>query len=114
MAKVCDCSGPVPCVLAIFCLLCSDNIPSYWNYTADYKNMPNSPIFSSDPVVGFGSHGRTAVNVSGLAGYKVDNGAFANMKVCSSLELETPGLRISSSICLYPIISLATFQHGRP
>lgn len=65
MEKVCGYHGPVP----------------YWNYTADYKNLLESPIFSSDPNIGFGSHGRTAVNVSGLVGYKVDNGAFANMKL---------------------------------
>ncbi|CCA76818.1 related to monooxygenase [Serendipita indica DSM 11827] len=64
MEKVCDYSGPVP----------------YWNYTADYQNFLESPIFSSDPDIGFGSHGNTAVNVSGLIGFKVDNGAFANMK----------------------------------
>ncbi|KAG9038512.1 hypothetical protein FS842_003265 [Serendipita sp. 407] len=64
MTNECGYSGPTP----------------YWNYTMDYKDPFASPIFSTDET-GFGSHGQERVNVSGLAGFKVDNGAFANFKV---------------------------------
>ncbi|KAG8748989.1 hypothetical protein FRC14_001776 [Serendipita sp. 396] len=64
MASECGYTGPTP----------------YWNYSMDYKNPFASPIFSTDET-GFGSHGRQKLNVSGLVGFKVDNGPFANLKV---------------------------------
>lgn len=53
----------------------------YWDYTLDYKNPTASPIFSTDPEVGFGTHGNIPLREIGQGGYKVDNGAFANLKV---------------------------------
>lgn len=47
----------------------------------DWKNPFGSPIFSSDPQTGFGSHGTTVTNDLGVTAFKVDNGAFANMRV---------------------------------
>lgn len=47
----------------------------------DWQNPFGSPIFSSDPEIGFGSHGNVVVSELGQSSYKVDNGAFANMKV---------------------------------
>lgn len=55
----------------------------YWNYSTDYKDPLGSPIFSSDPEIGFGSHGKVIVNEVTSA-FKVDNGAFANFRVRSS------------------------------
>ncbi|KIM28124.1 hypothetical protein M408DRAFT_24137 [Serendipita vermifera MAFF 305830] len=53
----------------------------YWDYTKDYKNPTGSPIFSTDPEIGFGTHGSVVLNELGRGGFKVDNGAFANFKV---------------------------------
>ncbi|KAG8801085.1 hypothetical protein FRC17_006726, partial [Serendipita sp. 399] len=82
MSKECGYTGPTPsafffCWPAAFTEL---DISRYWNYTIDYKNPFASPIFATDET-GFGSHGRQKLNTSGLVGFKVDNGAFANFKV---------------------------------
>lgn len=56
----------------------------YWDYTLDYKNPSGSPIFSKDPEIGFGTHGSIPLTEIGFGGYKVDNGAFANLTVSIS------------------------------
>ncbi|KIM28072.1 hypothetical protein M408DRAFT_24089 [Serendipita vermifera MAFF 305830] len=61
----CGYSGPAP----------------FWNVSMDYKNPFGSPIYSTDPEIGFGTHGTIVRNEIGLGGYQVDNGAFANLKV---------------------------------
>ncbi|KIM26664.1 hypothetical protein M408DRAFT_330442 [Serendipita vermifera MAFF 305830] len=65
MSNLCGYHGPTP----------------YWNYSLDYKKPLESPIFSSDHEVGFGSHGSKVINEIGSPGFKVDNGAFANFRV---------------------------------
>ena len=54
----------------------------YWNYTMDYQNPFGSPIFSTDSEIGFGTHGTVPYEgIHGATGYKLDNGAFANIQV---------------------------------
>lgn len=53
----------------------------FWNYTMDYKNPTGYPLFSTDPEIGFGTHGTIVRNEIGAGGYQVDNGAFANFTV---------------------------------
>lgn len=62
----------------------SDRNSRYWDYTMDYKNPSGSPIFSTDPEIGFGTHGTIPRLEIGLGGYQVDNGAFANLTVSIS------------------------------
>jgi len=48
----------------------------------DYQNPFGSPIFSTDSEIGFGTHGTEPYEaLPGATGYKVDNGAFANLMV---------------------------------
>lgn len=66
LQEVCGYSGPFP----------------YWNYTMDWQDPFASPIFSTDSEVGFGTHGTVPYQaMTGATGFKVDNGAFANLKV---------------------------------
>ncbi|CAG7849836.1 SubName: Full=Uncharacterized protein {ECO:0000313/EMBL:CCA75426.1} [Serendipita indica DSM 11827] len=65
LREQCGYSGPTP----------------YWNYTMDYKDLFASPFFT-EPETGFGTHGTVPYEaMTGATGYKVDNGAFANLFV---------------------------------
>lgn len=66
MRDMCGYTGPFP----------------YWNFTTDYQNPFGASLFSGDPDVGFGSHGSTPYEaIEGAWGYKVEDGAFAGLKV---------------------------------
>ena len=62
-------------------------LPRYWDFTKDYKHPSASPIFSTDPEIGFGTHGTIVRNEIGLGGYQVDNGAFANLTVSITRDI---------------------------
>lgn len=50
-----------------------------WDWTLDSADMTRSPVWSSDPQVGFGGNGRDFNNIDdGLDGGIVTDGAFAN------------------------------------
>ena len=57
----------------------------YWDYTLDSEkeNPYDSPVFSTDPEIGFGNGGSVAINELGgrAGGYIVENGAFAGYRV---------------------------------
>ncbi|PLW29370.1 hypothetical protein PCANC_23976 [Puccinia coronata f. sp. avenae] len=56
----------------------SGNLPR-WDWSLDAADMTQSPVWSNDPNVGFGSNGRDFDNVDdGLDGGVVTDGAFAN------------------------------------
>ncbi|WAQ93319.1 hypothetical protein PtA15_18A379 [Puccinia triticina] len=56
----------------------SGNLPR-WDWTLDSADMSQSPVWSSDPDVGFGGNGRDFSDVDdGLDGSVVTDGAFAN------------------------------------
>lgn len=56
----------------------SGNLPR-WDWSLDAADMTQSPVWSNDPNVGFGSNGRDFDNVDdGIDGGVVTDGAFAN------------------------------------
>ncbi|KAH9819102.1 hypothetical protein DFH28DRAFT_1219089 [Melampsora americana] len=53
-----------------------------WNWSLDAANMTASPVWSSDPEVGFGGNGMDFSNdQDGLGGGTVEDGAFANLQL---------------------------------
>ena len=64
----------------------SKRLTRYWDYTLDSEkeNPYDSPVFSTDPEIGFGDGGSVAINELGgrAGGYIVENGAFAGYRVC--------------------------------
>ncbi|EHS63799.1 uncharacterized protein PGTG_21816 [Puccinia graminis f. sp. tritici CRL 75-36-700-3] len=56
----------------------------YWNWTLDHKNITHSPVWSSDPVVGFGSNGSffgPGSDPDDLDAGVVTDGAFARFPI---------------------------------
>ncbi|MBW0483416.1 hypothetical protein O181_023131 [Austropuccinia psidii MF-1] len=59
----------------------TDSLPR-WDWTLDSANMTQSPVWSSDPEVGFGGNGVDFNNDDvGLGGGTVEDGAFANFEL---------------------------------
>ncbi|PLW28769.1 hypothetical protein PCASD_20801 [Puccinia coronata f. sp. avenae] len=56
----------------------------YWNWTLDYQNITQSPIWSSDPIIGFGSNGSffgPGSDPDDLDAGVVTDGAFARFPI---------------------------------
>ncbi|KAG0150759.1 hypothetical protein CROQUDRAFT_57792 [Cronartium quercuum f. sp. fusiforme G11] len=54
----------------------------YWQWELDAENFPHSPIWSSDPVVGFGTNGANfSYDPDNLGGGIVTDGAFAYFQI---------------------------------
>lgn len=79
----------------------------------DWKDPHGSPIFSPDPEIGFGSHGTEVVNEIGVPSYKVDNGAFAGLRVSVSISTNSMLDDIRRWLYQYLIISCEILVYGR-